>query len=75
MHCMDKTYAIAEIDRRAFEARLTAIELCAAAKVHPVSWSRAKKRNRISVKTLRLMEDALSRIESERAAKDKEAIS
>lgn len=63
---MDKAQAIAEIDRRAFEARLTATELCAAAKVHPVSWSRARKKSNPSVGTLKRLEDALSVFESER---------
>lgn len=63
---MDTNKAIETIERRAFEARLTGLELCARADVHNVSWSRAKNSKRISVKTLRKLEAALDAVERER---------
>jgi hypothetical protein len=65
---MDTEEAIAAIERRAFAARLTARDLCKIAKVHNVSWSRAKSTKRVSIRTLRAMEEALDTVEKERAA-------
>ena len=48
-----------DIERRAFDARMTVAELCAKAGVSPQAWSRAKSRKRVSVVTIRRMEAAL----------------
>lgn len=63
---MDTQHAVAEIERRAFAARVTATEMCKKAGVHDASWSRAKRRGVIGVKLLRRLEDALGEIEKAR---------
>jgi hypothetical protein len=66
---MDKQTAISEVERRAFEARRTMSEVCCEAGIVLSVWSRAKTRGKISVLTLRKVEDALSRIETGEATR------
>jgi len=63
---MDKTNAIAEVERRAFNARKTMGEICSMADMHLATWSRAKGRGRISVGTITRVEQVLDRLERER---------
>jgi hypothetical protein len=63
---MSQKQAIKAVESRAFAVRMTVTELCAAAGVPQPSWSRAKRRGTISVKTLRAMEETLAEIEARR---------
>jgi hypothetical protein len=65
---MNQAEAIAAVEVRAFQARLTIAELCAEAGVHHSVWSRAKTRGTIRVKLLARMESTLEQIERGRAA-------
>jgi hypothetical protein len=65
---IEKTDAIRAIEQRAFEARATEGDVCSRAGILQSVWSRAKSKGRVSVATLRLMEDALTAIEAERTA-------
>lgn len=65
---MDHKQAIADVERRTFEARSNVAKVCERANIAPQSWSRAKKRGRISPITLGAMERAISEIEAEHAA-------
>jgi hypothetical protein len=62
--------AIAAVERRAFAARRTMRQVCAAADppVHNQAWSRAKTAGRISVRLLTRMEAAVARLEQEKSA-------
>jgi hypothetical protein len=65
---MDTETPILDIERRAYDARVTMKELCIASGVHPSSWSRCKQLKRASVVTLRTLESKLDEIEAERKA-------
>lgn len=65
---MDTETPISAIEARAYNARLTMKELCQAAGVHPSSWSRCKQLKRANVKTLRLLENELAKVEAGRVS-------
>lgn len=64
---MSQKQAIKAVESRAFQLRLSVTDVCEAAGVHQPSWSRAKRRGRISVGLLRKMEDTLARLEGNTA--------
>jgi hypothetical protein len=63
---MTSEEAIQSIEDRAYAARITIAALCAEAKVHHASWSRAKGNRRIGVRLLSRLEGALDQIERAR---------
>lgn len=65
---MTQTDQLEAVEQRAFDARLTMQEVCERAGVAQSTWSRAKARGSIRVKTLRRIEAAVASAESENAA-------
>jgi len=57
--------AIADVERRAFDARITMRNLCDRAGVYQATWSRAKARRAVSIDVLLRMERALEKVESQ----------
>jgi len=51
------------IERRADNARLTMRELCELAGILQPTWSRAKSKGRVSVSTIRRLEEQLAKVE------------
>lgn len=55
---------IASVEKRAAALRMTMGELCEAAGVAHSTWSRAKKRGSITIRTIRALEDHLAKMEA-----------